>query len=105
MVYDIALLTPAYVENADGYRTFDLLGSVQKSVLAERCNVTRREYFDSAALGQKTTLVLRMSLVDYEDEPNVILHGKYYAVDHTYSEDDESIDLFCSDWSVQNGAS
>lgn len=103
MVYDAILLTPAYAETADGYPTLDIDASTQKNVFAEKRNVTRREHFDSAATGQKTTLMLRVSTVDYEDEPNLILNEKYYTIEHSYSEDGESVDLFCSDWSVQNG--
>ena len=93
----ITLITLTQGKDADGFPA-DV--EVSHEDYANKKSVTRSEFYSSMQAGIKATALFETRLCDYEEcgSPTILEHeGKRYKVERTYTKNNETVELTCSD--------
>ncbi|MBC1744029.1 phage head closure protein [Listeria welshimeri] len=69
--------------------------STETTILCEKKNVTRQEFYESSTSGFKPSLVLNIHGYEYENQAKLVFENKRYVIIRTYSIDSERLELTC----------
>lgn len=67
----------------------------ENTILCEKKNVTRQEFYEASASGFKPSLVLNIHAYEYKNETKLIFENIKYVIIRTYSIDSERLELTC----------
>ena len=80
--------------NENGYK---ILTETRREVFANKKSATRSEFYAAKQAGDKISLVLEVSGIDYRGETCVEFGGKPYEVVRTYTRAGERVELNCKE--------